>query len=155
MDYTQERVFAIEREIAALPAGSITTKKIKNGTYYYHRVTINGKRRETYVDPVRAFFLKEQIEQRKTLEKELKLLKLSLPKTPDRIEVLRDSASSFHTYLRTGDALKNFAASVKQYQKRDCYLFPAAKIQKHLYIVQVFIYCHFRFFFTMQQCFEL
>lgn len=129
MDYTQERVFAIEREIAALPAGSITTKKIKNGTYYYHRVTINGKRRETYVDPVRAFFLKEQIEQRKTLEKELKLLKLSLPKTPDRIEALRDSASSFHTYLRTGDALKNFAAPVKQYQKRDCYV----RLQNFLY----------------------
>ncbi|MBQ0100932.1 MAG: AAA family ATPase, partial [Lachnospiraceae bacterium] len=129
MDYTQERVFAIEREIAALPAGSITTKKIKNGTYYYHRVTINGKRRETYVDPVRAFFLKEQIEQRKTLEKELKLLKLSLPKTPDRIEALRDSASSFHTYLRTGDALKNFAAPVKHYQKRDCYV----RLQNFLY----------------------
>ena len=129
MEYTQERVFAIEREIAALPAGSITTKKIKNGTYYYHRVTINGKRRETYVDPVRAFFLKEQIEQRKTLEKELKLLKLSLPKTPDRIEALRDSASSFHTYLRTGDALKNFAAPVKQYQKRDCYV----RLQNFLY----------------------
>lgn len=129
MDNTQERVFAIEREIAALPAGSITTKKIKNGTYYYHRVTINGKRRETYVDPVRAFFLKEQIEQRKTLEKELKLLKLSLPKTPDRIEALRDSASSFHTYLRTGDALKNFAAPVKHYQKRDCYV----RLQNFLY----------------------
>lgn len=129
MDYTQERVFAIEREIAALPAGSITTKKIKNGTYYYHRVTINGKRRETYVDPVRAFFLKEQIEQRKTLEKELKLLKLSLPKTPDRIEALRDSASSFHTYLRIGDALENFAAPVKQYQKRDCYV----RLQNFLY----------------------
>lgn len=129
MEYTQERVFAIEREIAALPAGSITTKKIKNGTYYYHRVTINGKRRETYVDPVRAFFLKEQIEQRKTLEKELKLLKLSLPKTPDRIEALRDSASSFHTYLRTGDALKNFAAPVKHYQKRDCYV----RLQNFLY----------------------
>lgn len=129
MEYTQERVFAIEREIAALPAGSITTKKIKNGTYYYHRVTINGKRRETYVDPVRAFFLKEQIEQRKTLEKELKLLKLSLPKTPDRIEALRDSASSFHTYLRTGDALENFAAPVKHYQKRDCYV----RLQNFLY----------------------
>lgn len=129
MEYTQERVFAIEREIAALPAGSITTKKIKNGTYYYHRVTINGKRRETYVDPVRAFFLKEQIEQRKTLEKELKLLKLSLPKTPDRIEALRDSASSFHTYLRTGDALKNFATPVKHYQKRDCYV----RLQNFLY----------------------
>lgn len=129
MEYTQERVFTIEREIAALPAGSITTKKIKNGTYYYHRVTINGKRRETYVDPVRAFFLKEQIEQRKTLEKELKLLKLSLPKTPDRIEALRDSASSFHTYLRTGDALKNFAAPVKHYQKRDCYV----RLQNFLY----------------------
>ena len=30
----QERIIEIEREISVLPAGSITTKKIKNRIYY-------------------------------------------------------------------------------------------------------------------------
>ena len=66
----QERIIEIEREISALPAGSITTKKIKNGLYYYHRLTVNGKRKETYLDSDKALELKAQIEKRKSLEKE-------------------------------------------------------------------------------------
>lgn len=40
----------IEREIAILPEGSITKKKIKDKEYYYHRITRNGKRVENYID---------------------------------------------------------------------------------------------------------
>ena len=45
--YTQ--IAEIEREIAILPAGSITKKKIKDKDYYYHRITRSGKRIENYV----------------------------------------------------------------------------------------------------------
>lgn len=34
----------IEREIAMLPEGSVTKKKIKEKDYYYHRITRNGNR---------------------------------------------------------------------------------------------------------------
>ena len=40
----------IEREIAILPEGSITKKKIRDKEYYYHRIARNGKRVEKYID---------------------------------------------------------------------------------------------------------
>ena len=74
-----KRIVEIEREISVLPVGGITTKKVNNGTYYYHRITVNGKRKEIYTDAEKALEMKEQIEKRKALEKELKKLKASLP----------------------------------------------------------------------------
>ena len=43
------QIAEIEREIALLPEGSITKKKIKEKDYYYHRISINGKRVEKYL----------------------------------------------------------------------------------------------------------
>ncbi len=46
----QARAAELERQIANLPAGSITKKKIVNGkAYFYHRWTENKKRREKYI----------------------------------------------------------------------------------------------------------
>ncbi len=58
-----------------MPEGSITKKKIKEKEYYYHRITINGKRKEDYLDFDEVPELRTQIEERKALEKELKELK--------------------------------------------------------------------------------
>ena len=38
------QIVELEREIAILPEGSITKKKVKDKEYYYHRITHNGKR---------------------------------------------------------------------------------------------------------------
>ena len=76
-----KRIDELEREIALLPGGSMTVKKIKDKEYYYHRINENGKRREIYVDFDKAEELRSQIEKRKALEKELKELKRQLPKT--------------------------------------------------------------------------
>ena len=35
------RIAEIEREIAMLPEGSVTKKKIREKEYYYHRITNN------------------------------------------------------------------------------------------------------------------
>ena len=43
------KIAELGREIAILPEGSITKKKIRDKEYYYHRITINGKRTENYV----------------------------------------------------------------------------------------------------------
>ena len=43
------QIAELEREIAALPAGNISKKKINGKDYYYHRITQNGKRTESYV----------------------------------------------------------------------------------------------------------
>ncbi len=50
-------------------------KKIKEKEYYYHRITINGKRKEYYVAFDEVPELGAQIDKRKALEKQLKELK--------------------------------------------------------------------------------
>ena len=48
-DKLMHQIAELEREIAILPQGSITKKKIKEKEYYYHRITQNGKRIENYL----------------------------------------------------------------------------------------------------------
>ena len=74
------QIAEMEREIAVLPEGSITKKKIRGKDYYYHRITRDGKRIETYVSFEQAPDLKEKIEKRKALEKKLRELKRLVPK---------------------------------------------------------------------------
>ena len=57
----------IEREIAILPEGSITKKKIRDKEYYYHRITRKGKRVEKYIDFKDVAELKDRIDRRKKL----------------------------------------------------------------------------------------
>ena len=70
-----QKISELDREIAALPPGSVTAKKIKGRDYFYHRYTVNGKRYEDYVGFDAAGELRDQIEKRKALEAERKKLK--------------------------------------------------------------------------------
>lgn len=107
----------LEREIAILPEGSITKKKIRDKEYYYHRITLNGKRKENYVDFKEVPKLKDQIKKRKSLEKQLKKLKLLVvhEEETDAEEVL-----TFKTMVRLGKQLKSQIALTKKYRKREC-----------------------------------
>ena len=78
-DNIYNQIAEIEREIAVLPEGSITKKKIRDKDYYYHRITRDGKRIEKYVGFEDVSELKANIEKRKTLEKKLKKLKMEIP----------------------------------------------------------------------------
>ena len=113
------QITELEREVALLPEGSIATKKIKEKEYYYHRITINGKRVENYVDFKAVPELKAQIEKRKTLEKQLKELKrLVIPE-----KELKDASEKqleFKTTVRIGKMLKSQIALTKKYKKREC-----------------------------------
>ena len=72
------KIAELEREIAVLPEGSVTKKKVKDKEYYYHRINQNGKRIENYLDFAEVPKLRSQIERRKVLEKELKDLKVQV-----------------------------------------------------------------------------
>ena len=113
------QITELEREVALLPEGSLATKKIKEKEYYYHRITINGKRVENYVDFEAVPELKAQIEKRKTLEKQLKELKrLVIPE-----KELKDASEKqleFKTTVRIGKMLKSQIALTKKYKKREC-----------------------------------
>ena len=109
----------LEREIAILPEGNLTKKKIKDKDYYYLRITINGKRTETYVDFERVPDLKTQIEKRKALAKQLKELKL-LVVPEEETEAEEEEQISFRTTVRYGKLLKAQIAITKRFKKREC-----------------------------------
>lgn len=113
------RIEELHREIAALPPGGIGAKRVNGKRYFYHRVTKDKKRTETYVDAKRVDALRAQIEKRKELEKELKQLKKLIPveKTVKKESFTR----GFSINVRIGEQLKRFAAPVKNYKKRECY----------------------------------
>ena len=113
------KIAELEREIAILPEGSITKKKIRDKEYYYHRITINGKRTESYLDFGKVPELKEKIEKRKTLEKQLKELKL-LVVPEEESEAEEEEKLAFKTTVRVGKHLKSQIALTKKYKKREC-----------------------------------
>ncbi len=144
----QERAEELNREISMLPPGSITTKTINGKKYFYHRVQVEGKRREIYLQKEKVDALREQIEKRKALEKELKHLKKLLPpetfagrraanqrfgeakygesQSSDQTFVSESPVTysaqhSFATNVRTGTQLVRFAKPVQSYKKRECY----------------------------------
>ncbi len=113
------KIAELEREIAILPEGSITKKKIKDKEYYYHRITINGKRIENYVSFAEVPELKEQIEKRKGLEKQLKELKLLVVPKEDPVAEEKEQLA-FKTTVRVGKQLRSQIALTKKYRKREC-----------------------------------
>ena len=113
--HSLSRMAALEQQIALLPAGSISKKTIKEKEYHYHRWTENKKRHEKYIPAEELNILRSQIEQRKKLEQELKVLKRQLPKISSL------NTDTFNTTIRISDALRSFSAPVRQYRKRECY----------------------------------
>ena len=105
----------LEQQISALPAGSITKKTVNGKEYFYHRWTENKKRWEKYIPVDELENFRAQIERRKELEHELKILRKHLPKAK-KIDI-----SAFTTNIRTGETLRSFAASVRGYRKRECF----------------------------------
>ena len=111
----QAKIADLEQQIAELPAGSVTKKAINGNVYFYHRWTENKKRREKYISADELENFRAQIERRKELEHELKALKKQLPKAKSA------NPSAFTTNVRTGEALRSFAASVCGYRRRECF----------------------------------
>ena len=111
----QARAADLEQQISNLPAGSVTKKTVNGKEYFYHRWTEDKKRREKYIPADELENFRAQIERRKELEQALKALKKYLPK------VKTVDTSAFTTNIRTGEALRSFAASVRGYRRRECF----------------------------------
>jgi hypothetical protein len=108
----------IEREIARLPEGTVTKKKIRDRDYYYHRVTRNGKRVETYVSFEIVEDLKNKIIRRKDLEKRLKELRSEYAAIVPGGNAVHES--DFRTIVRYGRNLESQIAPVRKYKQRKC-----------------------------------
>ena len=125
------QIAELEREIAILPEGSITKKRINGKEYYYHRITRNGKRRETYISFEEVPELSALIEKRKKLEKDLKKLKaLVVPEKEPETE--EEERLAFRTIVRVGKLLKSQIAFTRKYKKREC----IRELRKYVFGVQ-------------------
>lgn len=112
------QIAELEREIAILPEGSITKKRINGKEYYYHRITRNGKRRETYISFEEVPELSALIEKRKKLEKDLKKLKaLVVPEKEPETE--EEERLAYRTMVRVGKLLKSQIALTRKYKKEN------------------------------------
>lgn len=115
MDNILNEIYELERQIARLLPGSLTTKTINGKKYFYRRWTENGKRIEEYVSAQEEPEVRKQLEERKALEAKLKALKAKLP------HVTKPKDSEFQTDIRIGDTLNFFSSVVKGYKRRNCY----------------------------------
>ena len=112
-----KKIEALEEQIALLPKGSVGKKNVNGKEYCYLRWTENGKRKEKFIPADGIEALKSDIEKRKVLEKELRELRRQVPAAA----APGSAAYTFLTNVRTGDALRSFAAPVKEFRKRDCF----------------------------------
>ncbi|MGI5948097.1 MAG: AAA family ATPase [Lachnospiraceae bacterium] len=114
------RIQLLQEKIDVLPIGSISTKRVNGKEYYYHRWTENKKRKEKYIPASEVNSMREQIQERKRLEEELK----ELCQKADSIKTLVPSPApgyNFITNVRTGESLRTFSLPVRNYKKRECY----------------------------------
>lgn len=120
-DELLNQIVEIEREIALLPEGSIATKRIREKEYFYHRMTINGKRVEKYVAFEDVSEMKNQIEKRKRLEKQLNELKTVVVRKEEteKKEILLNQ-NDLKTTVRFGKLLRSQTDITKKYKKREC-----------------------------------
>lgn len=112
------KIAELENQIAELPIGSISKKTVNGNIYYYHRWYENRKRKEQYIPAGEFPILQEQIERRKALEAELKLLRKNTPKKKKSVHT---ETQNYITNIRIGESLRTYSASVRNYQKRECY----------------------------------
>lgn len=117
MQNTDERIRDLEIAIATLPTGYISKKTIKGKIKKYHQWTEDGKKKSKYLDDDSAAEMETLIEERRSLQKELRELRKSLPARTKR----STSGNSFKTSVLIGAALKKYVDPIRKYQRRDCF----------------------------------
>lgn len=111
MENIFDEISRLESKIQNLPQGNISKKNINGKDYYYYRITINGKRKETYISFEEAKELGLKIEERKSYERLLKELMKYVPKS-------KISHLKFNLNVKIKDELNKFSNGVSDLKKR-------------------------------------
>ena len=109
----------LDEQIAALPRGSISTKKVNGHTYFYHRWYEGKAKKEQFIPEDELEPLRAQIEQRKELQAQKKELKKLLPKTPKK--AMPEDKTEYVTIVRRGAELRAFMTPALNFRRRECY----------------------------------
>lgn len=114
----------IREEIAGLPTGGITHKKIAGRLYTYYQWMENGRQRGRVVHAEEEKALEEGIARRKALQGELRRFAAAEKPAEDHVASRSSSnrnnlhEASLHTEIRAGEALQRFAEPVRGWKKR-------------------------------------
>ena len=109
----------ILKKIDSLPSGGLTIKTIRGKAYPYYQWTENGKQHSRIIKDEEYDNLKNQIDERKKLQAQISNLEIYKNKDD----------TTFITDVKIGKSLENFAASIKDYKKRELY----SSIEQYVY----------------------
>ena len=106
-----KQIEQIREEIKNLPSGNISNKKINGKVYAYYQWREDGKQRSRRAKDDELTSLSANIERRKKLQEELKILEGVRQKEQD---------ANFRSLIRRGEDLLRFVEPVRNFKKRDC-----------------------------------
>lgn len=90
-----QQIESLKQQIAVLPIGSISKKKINGKIRFYHQWTENGKTKSKYLRDGEMEPLQKQIEERRELQKELRMLQAKLPKHTGKEQNIQHSLACY------------------------------------------------------------
>ena len=117
MKNIEKKIRELENEIATLPVGYISNKKINGKMQQYLQWTENGKKKSQYLDSKSAEELKPLIEKRRKLQAEVKSLKKKLSSAEE--PALVSDEYPIRNILLSED-LYAFVEKIKGFHKRNC-----------------------------------
>ncbi len=117
----EERIRALNSQIALLPAGGIGTKTVNGVLYHYHRWSLGGQRFESFVPEDELDSLKEKIDRRRELEAEVRSLggKVSRRKTAAEKTAQPVGDVSYTLPVLLGSDLADFCSPVASWKTRE------------------------------------
>ena len=108
---TRGNIAKLRKELATIPKGCISHKRINGKVYCYRQWTEGGKTRSEYLSEEEAERFKVQVARRRELQRELS----RLAKEPDTQGEEPDSTME----IKTGTALANWAREAATWERRD------------------------------------
>lgn len=120
MTDSYELIQRLRERISELPSGYISQKNIKGKVQYYRQWNEGNQLKSKYISAGDVDTVRKQIEERKSLEEQLKKLLTLYPETTEDV---------YETNVVVGRELWDMVESTRKFQKRDLY----SQLEAYLY----------------------
>ena len=111
---TEEQKIEMLMTLAELPKGYVSRKVIRGRETFYHQWKEAGKVKSRYLKAAEVETFREQIRRRHAIQEMLVSEGVDVGE-----KMRREAASDFETDVKTGESLRQFAAGVAGWEKRD------------------------------------